>query len=112
MIFFHRFRRRTHVTPKSYLSFVNGYKTLYTEKHSYINTLAERMNVGKKPPVYSPGLFNHHPAWRFLKHFPTMHLAGLAKLMEASESVAQLSKDLVVKEKELAVASVRADKVQ
>lgn len=31
--------------------------------------------------------------------------------MEASESVSQLSKDLVVKEKELAVASVKADKV-
>ncbi|XP_041950591.1 dynein heavy chain 8, axonemal-like [Alosa sapidissima] len=79
--YFERFRRRTHVTPKSYLSFVNGYKTLYAEKHSYINTLAERMNV------------------------------GLSKLLEASESVAQLSKDLVVKEKELAVASVKADKV-
>uniref|UniRef100_UPI0037E892BB dynein axonemal heavy chain 8-like n=1 Tax=Semicossyphus pulcher TaxID=241346 RepID=UPI0037E892BB len=79
--YFERFRRRTHVTPKSYLSFINAYKTLYSEKHNYINTLAERMNV------------------------------GLAKLMEASESVAQLSKDLVVKEKELAVASVKADKV-
>ncbi|KAI9544461.1 hypothetical protein NQZ68_001334 [Dissostichus eleginoides] len=79
--YFERFRRRTHVTPKSYLSFVNGYKRLYTEKHSYINTLAERMSV------------------------------GLDKLMEASKSVAQLSKVLVVKEKELAIASVKADKV-
>lgn len=31
--------------------------------------------------------------------------------MEASESVAQLSQELAVKEKELAVASVKADKV-
>lgn len=36
---------------------------------------------------------------------------GLAKLMEASESVAKLSQDLAVKEKELALASVKADKV-
>uniref|UniRef100_A0A8C9TK44 Dynein axonemal heavy chain 8 n=1 Tax=Scleropages formosus TaxID=113540 RepID=A0A8C9TK44_SCLFO len=79
--YFERFRRRTHVTPKSYLSFINGYKTIYTEKYSTINTLAERMNV------------------------------GLAKLMGASESVAELSKELVVKEKELAVASIKADEV-
>lgn len=36
---------------------------------------------------------------------------GLDKLMEASESVAKLSQDLAVKEKELAVASIKADEV-
>ncbi|XP_031820772.1 dynein heavy chain 8, axonemal isoform X3 [Sarcophilus harrisii] len=79
--YFQRFRRRAHVTPKSYLSFVNGYKNIYAEKLKYINDQAERMNI------------------------------GLNKLMEASESVAQLSQDLAVKEKELAVASVKADEV-
>ena len=76
-----RFRRQTHVTPKSYLSFVDGYKTIYGEKRSQIGELANRMNT------------------------------GLDKLVEASASVAELAKELVVKEKELAVASVKADKV-
>ena len=77
----YRYRRTAHVTPKSYLSFINGYKTIYTEKHGAIGQLATRMQT------------------------------GLDKLIEASESVAQLSKDLAVKEKDLAVASKKAEKV-
>ncbi|KAM6082368.1 dynein axonemal heavy chain 8 [Chlamydotis macqueenii] len=79
--YFQRFRRRSYVTPKSYLSFINGYKEVYTEKLESINEQAERMRI------------------------------GLSKLMEASESVAKLSQELAVKEKELAVASIKADKV-
>ena len=37
--------------------------------------------------------------------------AGLEKLLEASEAVAELSKELAVKEKELAVASQKAEAV-
>jgi dynein heavy chain len=79
--YFERYRRSTHVTPKSYLSFLNGYKTIYSNKVSEIGELARRMNT------------------------------GLNKLVEASESVSQLSKELAVKEKELAVASAEAEKV-
>ena len=69
------------MTPKSYLSFINGYKTVYSLKQKQIGELGSRMNT------------------------------GLDKLMEASESVAELSKQLAVKEKELAVASQKADTV-
>jgi dynein heavy chain len=69
------------VTPKSYLSFIEGYKKIYSQLHQGIGLLSTRMNT------------------------------GLSKLIEASESVAKLSEELVVKEKELAVASKKADVV-
>ena len=79
--YFLQFRRRTHVTPKSYLSFLSSYKSLYTEKRKEVGSMADRMNM------------------------------GLNKLLEASKSVAVLQEQLVVKEKELAVASKAADVV-
>nr|XP_043900355.1 dynein axonemal heavy chain 8 isoform X2 [Solea senegalensis] len=79
--YFERFRRQTFVTPKSYLSFINSYKIIYSEKMAHVGMLAQRMKT------------------------------GLCKLMEAEQSVSQLSEELVVKEQELAIASKRADQV-
>jgi len=69
------------VTPKSFLSFLELYRILYHEKHSKVAELAQRMTT------------------------------GLEKLEEASSSVDSLSKELVVKEKDLVVANAKADKV-
>lgn len=44
--YFQRYRRQTHVTPMSYLSFISGYKSIYTRKKEEIGILAERMNTG------------------------------------------------------------------
>ena len=70
------------MTPKSFLSFLEGYKTLYSDKLANLGELAQRMTT------------------------------GLLKLDEASESVDELSKELVVKEQELVVANQKADKVR
>ena len=79
--YFAKFRRSTHVTPKSYLSFISGYKQIYKQKFDEINSLADRMNT------------------------------GLDKLVEAANAVSKLKLELNVKEKELAVANDKADKV-
>ena len=47
--YFQRYRRQTHVTPKSYLSFISGYKQIYGVKKEEIGILAQRMNTGNIP---------------------------------------------------------------
>jgi dynein heavy chain len=44
--YFVQFRRRTHVTPKSYLSFLSSYKSLYQDKKKEVGSSADRMNTG------------------------------------------------------------------
>ena len=77
--YFERFRRQTSVTPKSYLSFLGGYKSIYRERRKHFENLSKRMD------------------------------AGLLKLQDAGAQVAVLSKDLEVMERNLAVASAQAE---
>lgn len=70
-----RFRRATHVTPKSYLNFIAGYKSIYQMKQTELGDGVEKMET------------------------------GLEKLAEASASVEILKKDLAVMEQDLAEAS-------
>ena len=79
--YFVQFRRRTYVTPASYLSFLDSFRTLYTEKKGAIDILANQMTT------------------------------GLDKLVEAGESVSELSKVLAVKEVDLAVANKETEAV-
>ncbi|KAI4504021.1 hypothetical protein M0802_000492 [Mischocyttarus mexicanus] len=44
--YFNRFRRQTYVTPKSFLTFLAGYKEIYKQNLDNINMLASRMSNG------------------------------------------------------------------
>nr|CAI5822334.1 unnamed protein product [Callosobruchus analis] len=79
--YFQRFRRTAHVTPKSYLNFIAGYKSIYSNKKVELSDGALRMDT------------------------------GLEKLAEASSSVLILKKELANMETELAEASQRAETV-
>ncbi|XP_047128865.1 dynein axonemal heavy chain 5 isoform X1 [Hydra vulgaris] len=79
--YFERFRRQAHVTPKSYLSFISGFRLVYLEKQKEITMLSNRIKT------------------------------GLEKLDGASKTVVELSQQLDSKEKDIIIASKKADSV-
>lgn len=79
--YYQRFRRATHVTPKSYLNFIAGYKSIYNNKQVELSEGALRMDT------------------------------GLEKLAEASDSVEILKKELALMEQELVEANRKAERV-
>ncbi|KAI3381764.1 hypothetical protein SNEBB_005804 [Seison nebaliae] len=80
-LYFNKYRRRAFVTPKSFLSYLDVYKKVYTDQLVMYQKLKEKMQ------------------------------SGLSKLLEAKENVLMLSEELVVKEKELEVLNAAAQKV-
>lgn len=46
--YFDKFRRHVYVTPRSYLSFIQGYKELYSRKWAYTEELAQSIQVSSK----------------------------------------------------------------
>ncbi|XP_030752815.1 dynein heavy chain 8, axonemal [Sitophilus oryzae] len=79
--YYDKFRRRTYVTPKTFISYLAAYKELYKKKVDNIDMLAMRMKT------------------------------GLSKLVEAQASVDILRQELAVKEQEMTVATEAAEKV-
>ena len=69
------------MTPKTYLSFLSSYKSVFGSKASEIGGMATRIET------------------------------GLAKLQDASETVERLKTELAVMEKDLALASETAETV-
>mmetsp|Transcript_5388 Transcript_5388/g.12712 ORF Transcript_5388/g.12712 Transcript_5388/m.12712 type:complete len:4322 (-) Transcript_5388:507-13472(-) len=77
--YFEKYRRHVYVTPKSYLSFIQGYKELYSKKWAYTQELAVSID------------------------------AGLQKMFEAKADVNKMKAELAVKNQELAVAAKEAE---
>ncbi|PNH08753.1 Dynein gamma chain, flagellar outer arm [Tetrabaena socialis] len=77
--YFEKYRRYVYVTPKSYLSFLQGYKELYAKKWSFTKELAYQIE------------------------------AGLQKMFEAKADVNKMKAELAVKNQDLAVSAKEAE---
>ena len=79
--YYNRFRRQCYVTPRSFLSFIEAYKTVYQQNVEDINVLAFRMSN------------------------------GLNKLIDAAAQVDDLRKVLVKNQEEIAIKNVQVEEV-
>lgn len=82
ILFLNRFRREVYVTPKSFLTFLSGYKVLYKQRLDNINILSYRMS------------------------------SGLSKLIDAAGQVDELRKVLEQNQQEIAEKNVQVEAVR
>ena len=81
LLYFERMRRHVYVTPKSYLSFIDLYRSVYKTKYDDLNTEEKNIRL------------------------------GLDKLKEAAEGIAILKEDLAKEEVKLGEAAKKTDKL-
>ena len=79
--YYNKFRKKRYVTPKSYLSFIGGYKDLYSKKYNEVEELASKVN------------------------------SGLEKLEEAKKDISLLRSEIITKNEELEVAQKESHKL-
>lgn len=79
--YFECYRRIVHVTPKSYISFLDAYRRVYKQQSEHIRGLINRLS------------------------------SGLQKIEDAHNSITNLSTELVEKRKEIDEANIEAEKV-
>lgn len=82
LLIYQRFRRQIFVTPKSFLSFVDGYKVLYKANIKEIEKMKDQ------------------------------RIMGLSKLADASIQVERLKKELVKKDEEILIATAASTEVK
>lgn len=98
-IYFQKMRRHVYVTPKSYLSFIDLYKELYTVKYQEIDV--EEQNIVK-------GLDKLYEAAQGIEELKVDLKKEEVKLKEASDVTDKLLKELEVENKK---AKEKADEV-
>jgi dynein heavy chain len=104
--YFEKYRRRVYVTPKSYLSFIAGYKDLYTKKLQEVQGLSDKIKNGLSKLLQAKSDVNIMKAELAVKN------ADLAEAQRVSANLLkEISASTAVAEKEKAKVAVIVDAV-
>ena len=104
--YFEKYRRRVYVTPKSYLSFIAGYKDLYNKKLQEVQGLADKIKNGLSKLLQAKSDVNTMKAELAVKN------ADLAEAQRVSANLLkEISASTAVAEKEKAKVAVIVDAV-